>query len=255
MQAIILAGGLGSRLSEQTDNIPKPLVEIGGQPILWHIMKIYEAYGVNEFIVCLGYKGNKIKEYFKNYSLNASDMQIDLNSGEITTYKHKVESWKIKLIDTGLETMTAGRLRRVLPWIEGNECYVTYGDGVGNIDIAGLLDTHRKNKTLATVTAVRPPARFGALEVDGEHVSSFQEKPIGDNTWINGGFFVFDRKAFEYFDGDDCVLEQEPLTKLCKDEQLSAYRHKGFWHPMDTLRDVKHLNNLWERKEAPWKIW
>lgn len=255
MQAIILAGGLGSRLSEQTDRIPKPLVEVGNRPILWHIMKVYEASGITDFIICLGYKGEKIKEYFNDYYLNANDVEINLQKGSTEIFNRNAEPWTIKLIDTGLETMTGGRLTRILPWVEGEECLVTYGDGLSDINIRSVIDTHRSLGRMATVTAVRPPARFGALGIDDGCVTSFQEKPLGDNTWINGGFFVFNRKAFDYFGNDSSVLEQDPLTNLCKDGQLSAHRHDGFWHPMDTLRDVNHLNEMWDQRQAPWKIW
>ena len=255
MQAIILAGGLGTRLSEETDRIPKPLVEVGGRPILWHIMKIYAAQGISEFIICLGYKGEKIKQYFSDYLMYANDMEIDLGRGSYRYYGASSESWKINLIDTGVETMTGGRLTRVVEFIKEDECFVTYGDGVGDVNVLSVLEHHRKQKCLATVTAVRPPARFGALNISDGMVDSFQEKPLGDNSWINGGFFVFNKKAFEYFGGDDSVLEQTPLMNLTKDRQLSVYCHEGFWHPMDTMRDVRHLNSLWDGKAAPWKIW
>jgi glucose-1-phosphate cytidylyltransferase len=256
MQVVILAGGFGTRLSEETELKPKPMVEIGGKPILWHIMKIYSHYGFNEFIICLGYKGYVIKEYFANYFLHQSDVTIDLLKNKMEIHKSNTEPWKVTLVDTGLETMTGGRLKRIEKYINGEEFFMTYGDGVADIDINKLLSFHRRKKKKATITAVKPPGRFGALVIDGKgNVEKFQEKPAGDGNWINGGFFVLHVDVFKYIDGDDTVWEREPLERLTQDQELVAYRHSGFWKAMDTLRDKIELEKLWKSNNASWKVW
>lgn len=258
MKAVILAGGLGTRLKEVTEVRPKPLVEIGGRPILWHIMKIYSHYGINEFIICVGYKGYLIKEYFSNYSLHMSDVTFDLSdSGSIKIHENHAEPWHVTLVDTGEKTMTGGRLKRVRNYLRDGETFLmTYGDGVGDVDIAASIAFHEKAGHKATLTAVRPPARFGALEIlDGGLVSAFQEKPIGDNAYVNGGFFVLSKDVLDYIDGDNTVWERSPLERLAKECQLDAFRHDGFWQPMDTLRDQNYLDELWEKGEAKWKVW
>jgi len=254
MKAVILAGGLGSRLSEETAVRPKPMVEIGGKPMLWHIMKIYSAFGVDEFVICLGYKGYLIKEYFANYQLHTSDLTFDLGRGSLEVHRSETEGWRVTLVDTGDATMTGGRLARVLEYA-GEEFCLTYGDGVADIDIGALIAFHRAQGVLCTVTAVQPPGRFGALEVDGERVRSFEEKPRGDGNWMNGGFFVCSAGVGAYLGGDDTVWEQEPLRGLARDRQLASYRHEGFWHAMDTLRDRTSLEELWRSGDAPWRIW
>jgi len=256
VKAVILAGGLGTRLSEETSTRPKPMVEIGGKPILWHIMKLYSSHGVNEFIICLGYKGYLVKEYFANYSLHMSDVTFDFRANRMEVHDNKTEPWKVTLVDTGLETMTGGRLKRIEPYVvPGEDFCLTYGDGVGDIDVRTLIDFHRKHGLLATVTATRPPGRFGALELDNEAVRSFQEKPLGDGGYINGGFFVLSPRVFGYIDGDHTVWEQKPMRTLAQEGQLAAFRHDGFWHPMDTLRDKNYLEELWATKRPPWKTW
>jgi len=256
MKVVILAGGLGTRLSEETDIKPKPMVEIGEKPILWHIMKIYSHYGFNDFVICLGYKGYVIKEYFANYFLHQSDVTIDLKVNNMEIHQSKAEPWKITLVDTGLNTMTGGRIKRVQKYT-GNESFMlTYGDGVGDIDIQALLKFHRTHKKYATVTSVQPSGRFGALNLDNnQNVSSFQEKPKGDGAWINGGFFVLEPPMFNYVQSDETVWEKEPLENLARDGQLVAYTHTGFWQPMDTLRDKNRLEELWRTEKAPWKVW
>lgn len=254
MKIVILAGGLGSRLSEETTLRPKPMVEIGGKPLLWHIMNIYAFYGYNEFVLACGYKGELIKEYFSSFVLHNSDLHIDLKTGKQSILNATTPEWKVAVVDTGLETLTGGRLRRLRKWI-GNETFmVTYGDGVGNVDIKALVNFHRKHGKKATVTAVIPPPRFGGLELEGDKVSCFTEKPHNTGAWINGGFFVFEPSVLDYIDGDAVSLEREPLERLAADGELMAFRHSGFWHPVDTLRDKHHLENLWNQ-EAPWKIW
>ncbi len=256
MKAVILAGGFGTRISEESHLKPKPMIEIGGRPILWHIMKIYSRYGVNEFVICLGYKGYVIKEYFKNYFLHMSDVTFDMVHNSIDVHRKKVEPWKVTLIDTGESTQTGGRLRRVADYLDPQEpFFFTYGDGVADIDIGAELRFHEGHNKLATVCAVLPPGRFGALTCDGTDVKGFQEKPLGDGTAINGGFFVLQPGVIDYIDSDDTSWEHESLKKLAKDGQLSAYEHGGFWHPMDTLRDKNHLESLWEKGQAPWKVW
>jgi glucose-1-phosphate cytidylyltransferase len=254
MKAVILAGGLGSRLSEETAVRPKPMVEIGGKPILWHIMKTYSAFGVDDFVICLGYKGYLIKEYFANYQLHTSDLTFDLGAGSVEVHRSETEAWRVTLVDTGDATMTGGRLRRVLDYA-GEEFCLTYGDGVADIDIGALIAFHRAQGTLCTVTSVQPPGRFGALDLDGDRVRSFDEKPRGDGAWMNGGFFVCSSGVGEYIDGDDTIWEQEPLRGLARDGQLASYRHEGFWHAMDTLRDRNQLEELWRSGSAPWRVW
>jgi glucose-1-phosphate cytidylyltransferase len=255
VKAVILAGGVGSRLSEETHLKPKPMIEIGGKPILWHIMKGYSTYGVNEFVICLGYKGYLIKEYFANYFLHMCDVTFDIGRNEMEVHQSTAEPWRVTLVDTGEETMTGGRLRRVLGYVDDDDFCFTYGDGVADLDINALVDFHRQRGTIATVTAVQPPGRFGAMEVKGGRILRFQEKPRGDGAWINGGFFVLSPEVGRYLDGDDTVWEQEPLRRLAEDAQLSSFRHDGFWQPMDTLRDKRQLEEIWASGEAPWKVW
>ena len=256
MIAVILAGGLGTRLSEETHIRPKPMVEIGGRPIIWHIMKAYSAHGICEFVVCLGYKGYMIKEYFANYFLHMSDVTIDFRrSCEISIHQNSAEPWRVTLVDTGEKTMTGGRIRRVRGYLGDQDFCCTYGDGVGDIDIARLIAFHKAQGTLVTLTATQPPGRFGALHLDGCRVSGFREKPEGDGGWVNGGFFVLSPQAIDYVDGDETVWEARPMERLAGEGQLSAYRHEGFWQPMDTLRDKQYLEELWNSGRAPWKVW
>jgi glucose-1-phosphate cytidylyltransferase len=255
MKAVILAGGMGTRLSEETALRPKPMVEIGERPILWHIMKIYSRYGVNEFVVCLGYRGYLIKEYFTNYFLHTSDVTIDIAGNRLEVHESTAEPWKVTLIDTGLDTMTGGRLRRALKYLDSGDFCFTYGDGLADVDIARLVDFHRSHGKIATVTAVQPLGRFGSMQLDGDRVSEFREKPAGDGAWINGGFFVLSPLVAEYLEGDETVWEREPLARLAREGQLLSYRHSGFWQPMDTLREKTRLEELWQRGEAPWKVW
>ncbi len=255
MKAVLLAGGLGTRISEETGLKPKPMIEVGGKPILWHIMKIYSAFGVNDFVICCGYKGYVIKEYFANYFLHMSDVTIDMNNNEMEVHQKKAEPWRITLVDTGENTMTGGRLKRVQNYLGDDDFCFTYGDGVGSIDIGRLIEFHRNEGRLATLTATQQPGRFGALEVDNHKILSFQEKPKGDGAWINGGFFVLSPKVIDYIDGDSTSWEKEPLERLAKEGQLSAFHHNGFWQPMDTLRDKVLLEDLWQSGAAPWKAW
>lgn len=255
MKVVILAGGLGTRLSEETVTRPKPMVEIGGKPILWHIMKIYAAHGLDDFVVCCGYKGYVIKEYFANYVLHGSDVTFDLATGEAVLHHRDRERWRVTLVDTGETTQTGGRLRRAAPFLDGEAFALTYGDAVGDVDLPALLAFHRSQGRLATVTGVRPPARFGALEGDGSRVVRFEEKPAGGDAWINGGFFVLSPAVLDYIEGDATLFEHEPLEGLARDGELSLYRHHGFWQPMDTLRDRNALEELWSTGKAPWKIW
>lgn len=256
MKVVILAGGLGTRISEESHLKPKPMIEIGDRPILWHIMKIYSHFGFNDFIICLGYKGYLIKEYFANYYLHQSDMTIDLKENDLQIHNSKAEPWKVTLVDTGLNTMTGGRIKRIQKYVENKTFMLTYGDGVGSVDIAELLKFHKRHNKYATVTAVQPSGRFGALNVDeNNNILSFQEKPKGDGAWINGGFFVLEPQVFNYINGDETLWERQPLEGLAKDAQLVAYKFTGFWQPMDTLRDKSHLEELWKSGNAPWKVW
>jgi glucose-1-phosphate cytidylyltransferase len=257
MKAVILAGGLGSRLSEETTVKPKPMVEVGGMPILWHIMKIYAAHGIEDFVICLGYKGYVIKEWFANYALHTSDVTFDMRSGEMVVHKSTTEPWRVTLVETGAQTMTAGRLKRVLPYVGDETFCLTYGDGVADVDITKLVAFHRANGHLATLTATQPEGRFGAITFGEDHhtITHFREKPNGDGAWINGGFFVLEPKVIDYVSGDDTVWEQEPLRTLADRGELGAYKHNGFWQPMDTLRDKEYLEGLWRGRKAPWKVW
>jgi glucose-1-phosphate cytidylyltransferase len=257
MQAVILAGGFGTRISEESAVRPKPMVEIGEKPILWHIMKIYDAHGVRDFVIAAGYKGYLIKEYFANYALHVSDVTFDLERGEMTKHVSGAEPWRITIVDTGEATMTGGRIRRLRDYLEGERFCLTYGDCVSNIDITDQLAFHEAAGGLATLTAVQPPGRFGAVNVTpgGDQVSEFSEKPVGDGGWVNGGFFVVERPVLDYIDGDETVWEQEPMGRLADEGQLFAYRHTGFWHPMDTLRDRMVLEEMWASGDAPWKVW
>ena len=255
MQLVILAGGFGTRLQEETVIKPKPMVEIGGCPILWHIMNMYAAYGVKEFVIALGYKGEIIKDYFLNYRYRSSNLTVRLQSNEVTVRDGACEDWTVHLVDTGLHTQTGGRLKRVMPFIGNNTFMLTYGDGVANVDINRLVDSHRRQGRLATVTAVRPPARFGGVKFEGDLVSSFEEKPQVGEGWINGGFFVLEPGVADYIEDDATILEREPLERLAADGQLAAYRHEGFWQCMDTLRDVHFLESLWQTPHPPWKVW
>ncbi len=256
MIAVILAGGFGTRISEETASKPKPMVEIGGKPIIWHIMKIFSTHNINNFIICCGYKGYVIKEYFANYFLHMSDVTFDMERNEMKVHKRYAEPWKITLVDTGDNTMTGGRLKRIYEYLKNEDCFCfTYGDGLANIDITKLVEYHKVTNKLATVTAVQPPGRFGTLNFDGNDVVGFAEKPRGDGGWVNGGFFVLSPKALDYIKGDATHWEGEPLNKLADDNQLSAFKHHGFWMPMDTLRDKIHLEEYWESNQAPWKVW
>lgn len=256
MKAVLLAGGLGTRLSEETSLKPKPMVEIGGKPILWHIMKIYSAHGINEFVICLGYKGYVIKEYFQNYFLHASDVTIDLKENKVEIHKAAAEPWRITLVDTGEETQIGGRIKRIIPFVEKDEAFcLTYGDGLADVDLGALIKQHKSGTQLATVTAVQPPGRFGALRYEGQKVIGFTEKPAGDGGWINGGFFVVSPRVADFIEGDMTVWEREPLENLARQGLLSVYFHQGFWQPMDTLRDKRHLEDLWRTGTAPWKKW
>lgn len=256
MKLVILAGGLGTRLSEETVSKPKPMVEIGGKPILWHIMKIYSYYGINDFIICCGYKGYVIKEYFANYFLHQSDVTFNMKDNQMIVHEKRAEPWTVTLVDTGDESMTGGRLRRVASYLKDEEAFCfTYGDGVADIDIKALVDFHKSHGKDATLTATFPPGRFGALDIQENQVKRFQEKPKGDGARINGGFFVLSPKVIKRITGDDSVWEQEPLKGLAQDGQLMSYNHSGFWQPMDTLRDKNNLEELWDSGKAPWKLW
>lgn len=255
MKCVILAGGLGTRLSEETSVRPKPMIEIGGKPILWHIMKIYSHYGVNDFIICLGYKGYVVKEYFANYFLHMSDVTFDLSSNHMEVHENNAEPWRVTLVDTGDTTQTGGRLRRVRKYLGGETFCMSYGDGLGNVDIGELIAFHQRYGQWATVTATQPPGRFGALDLVGDAVRSFSEKPHGDGAWINGGFFVLGQQVLDMIEGDGTLWEREPLETLAANNQLRAYCHRGFWQPMDTLRDKTHLESLWQAGKAPWKVW
>lgn len=256
MKAVILAGGLGTRISEETHLKPKPMIEIGGRPILWHIMKIYSAHGINDFIVCCGYKGYVIKEYFQNYFLHMSNVTFDMSNNSMEVHERHAEPWRVTLVDTGAETMTGGRLKRVANFVSGDDCFCfTYGDGVADIDITALVNFHREHGKLATVTAVQPPGRYGALVRNGTAVTGFQEKPPGDGAWINGGFFVLSPDVINYIESDASSWESKPMASLATNGELRAFEHSGFWQPMDTLRDKINLEQLWESGRAPWKSW
>jgi glucose-1-phosphate cytidylyltransferase len=255
MKAVILAGGLGTRISEETVVRPKPMIEIGGKPVLWHIMKTYSSHGINDFIICLGYKGYMIKEYFANYCLHMSDVTFDMNNNSMEVHENKVEPWRVTLVDTGDETMTGGRLKRVRNFLDDEDFCFTYGDGISDVNVGELIRFHRRVGGAATLTAIQPPGRFGALDMDRQHVTGFHEKPPGDGGRINGGFFVLTPAVFDYIEGDRTVWEREPLERLAKEGRLAAYLHDGFWHPMDTLRDKNMLESLWQSGNPPWKVW
>lgn len=256
MKVVILAGGLGTRISEETYLKPKPMIEIGGKPILWHIMKVYSAHGIQDFVICCGYKGYVIKEYFANYFLHMSDVTFDMVNNQMQVHERYAEPWKVTLVDTGDDTQTGGRLKRVAPYIGSEDAFCfTYGDGVSDVNITELINFHHKHGKLATLTAAQPPGRFGALSLHSELITGFQEKPAGDGAWINGGFFVLSPKVIDYIDGDTTVWERQPMERLASESQFSAFLHKGFWQPMDTLRDKIHLENLWATGNAPWKVW
>jgi glucose-1-phosphate cytidylyltransferase len=256
MKAVILAGGLGTRISEETHLKPKPMVEIGGMPILWHIMKIYAHHGINDFIICCGYKGYLIKEYFANYFLHMSDVTFDMRNNSMQVHQQSAEPWRVTLVDTGESTMTGGRLKRVAPYLQDEEAFCfTYGDGVSDVNITDLVAHHKAQQVKATLTATLPPGRFGVLELECSKVRSFQEKPKGDGGMINGGFFVLSPSVIDYIDGDSCIWERAPLETLAQEGQLSAFEHSGFWQPMDTLRDKTQLEELWQSGKAPWKVW
>jgi glucose-1-phosphate cytidylyltransferase len=255
MKAVILAGGLGTRISEETHLKPKPMVEIGGRPILWHVLKVYAAHGINDFIICAGYKGYVIKEYFANYFLHMSDVTFDMKENRMEVHQRRSEPWRVTIVDTGDETMTGGRLKRVRDYLGSESFCFTYGDGVGNVNITELIAFHKKQRRQATLTGVQPPGRFGALQIADHRVESFQEKPEGDGSWINGGFFVLEPSTIDLVEGDATIWERKPLEALAKAQQLSIYKHSGFWQPMDTLRDKQHLEELWASGKAPWKTW
>lgn len=255
MKAVILAGGLGTRMSEETSLRPKPMIEIGGKPIIWHIMKIFSAHGINDFIICLGYKGYLIKEYFSNYYLHTSDITFDLIQNQMTVHQNNAEPWRITLVETGERTMTGGRLKRVSPYLRDEDFCFTYGDGLGDINIQALINYHQQQNTLATLTAVQTLGRFGALNIVDKKITAFKEKPQGDGFWVNGGFFVLSPKVFQYIKNDDTIWEKQPLETLALEGELSAFFHQGFWHPMDTLRDKNALEEFWSSDKAPWKLW
>jgi glucose-1-phosphate cytidylyltransferase len=254
MKAVILSGGLGTRLSEETATRPKPMVEIGGRPILWHILKTYSAHGINDFVICAGYKGYIIKEYFANYFLHMSDVTFDMRENSMEVHEKRSEPWRVTIVDTGDETLTGGRIKRIAPYVEDTFC-LTYGDGVADVNIPELLDFHKTHGRKATLTAVQPAGRFGALGIEENIVTAFQEKPQGDGSWINGGYFVLEPSVFDFIDGDKTIWERAPLENLSKQGELAAYQHRGFWQPMDTLRDKILLEELWDSGKAPWKVW
>ena len=255
MKAVILAGGFGTRISEETETRPKPMIEVGAKPLLWHVMKIYAAQGIDEFVVCLGYRGYVIKEYFANYYLHMGDVTFDLRDNSMEVHQSGAEPWRVTLVDTGEGTATGGRLKRVLPYIGDEEFLFTYGDGVADLDLAALLAFHREQKAVATVTAVQPRGRWGSLDIEGDHIRRYEEKPKGDGGWINGGFFVLSPDVGRYIEGDATVWEREPLQRLADEGALAAYRHHGFWHAVDTLRDLRYLQEQWEGGSPPWKLW
>ncbi len=255
MKAVILAGGLGTRISEETAVRPKPMVEIGGKPVLWHLLKLYSHHGINDFIICLGYKGYMIKEYFANYFLHMSDVTFDLHNNSMEVHHQHAEPWRVTLVDTGDTTQTGGRLKRVAGYLNNQTFCFTYGDGLSNVDISASIAFHRQRGSLATVCAVQPPGRFGALDIEGNRITRFEEKPSGDGSWINGGFFVLEPEVIDYIGGDQSIWERDALESLAQRGQLSAYMHSGFWQPMDTLRDKLKLEELWQSGHAPWKVW
>jgi len=255
MKCVILAGGFGTRITEETNLKPKPMVEIGGMPILWHIMKIYSTYGINDFIICCGYRGYVIKEYFANYFLHMSDVTFDMKQNKMEVHRKFAEPWKVTLVDTGFDTMTGGRLKRVKNFLENETFCFTYGDGLSDVNIKDLINFHRNQKTFATLTAIQPPGKFGALNIENNKISTFKEKPLGDGNWVNGGYFILEPKVFDYIEGDSTIWEREPLEKLSQEGKLSAYKHSGFWHPMDTLYDKNQLEQMWTSGKSPWKIW
>jgi glucose-1-phosphate cytidylyltransferase len=255
LKTVILAGGLGTRISEESLLKPKPMIEIGGKPILWHIMKIYSTYGLNDFVICLGYKGYLIKEYFINYFHHMSDITIDIQKNTTEIHQNHAEPWRITLVETGENTMTGGRLKQVAPYLDKEDFCFTYGDGLSNVNIPQLIDFHKQQKTLVTLTAIQPPARFGVVDISEDKVECFREKPTGSVGWANGGFFVVSPEALRYIENDATTWEREPLEYLTRDKQVSAFTHDGFWYAMDTLRDKNHLEELWNTKQAPWKIW
>jgi len=255
MKAVILAGGFGTRISEETHLKPKPMIEIGGKPILWHIMKLYSHHGINDFIICCGYKGYVIKEYFANYFLHMSDVTFDLEENKMTVHRRSAEPWKVTLVDTGEDTMTGGRLKKVKEHLDNETFCFTYGDGFSDVNIKELIEFHKDQKKYATITAVQPSGRFGSLEIEGNSIKKFVEKPKGDRGWINGGFFVLEPEVLNYIEDEKTIWEREPLEKLSNENQLSAYKHEGFWQPLDTLRDKEQLEELWNNDQAKWKIW
>jgi len=255
MKAVILAGGLGTRISEETIIRPKPMIEIGGKPVLWHILKIYSHHGINDFIICLGYKGYMVKEYFANYFLHMSDVTFDLRNNRMKVHHQHAEPWRVTLVDTGDQTQTGGRLKRVVNYLDNETFCFTYGDGLADVDMTAEFAFHKSRDTLATMCAVQPPGRFGAIDIDDNRITRFEEKPSGDGSWINGGFFVLERKALDYIAGDHTIWERDPLEALAQDNQISAFIHRGFWQPMDTLRDKSRLEDLWQTGAAPWKVW
>jgi len=255
MKAVILAGGLGTRISEETSIRPKPMVEIGGKPVLWHVMKTYSAHGIHDFIICCGYKGYVIKEYFANYFLHMSDVTFDMQNNKMEVHQRNAEPWRVTLVDTGEETMTGGRIKRIAEYVGDENFCCTYGDGIGDVNIKALIEFHKQHGKFATLTATQPPGRFGALNLNGSSVISFQEKPHGDGGWINGGFFVLSPEVFNYIKDDRTIWEREPVEQLARDGQMAVHFHSGFWQPMDTLRDKNYLEELWASGKAPWKIW
>ena len=255
MKAVTLAGGLGTRISEESVLRPKPMIEVGGMPVLWHLLKIYSHFGVNDFIICLGYKGYMIKEYFANYFLHMSDVTFDMRTNQLEVHEKHAEPWRVTLVDTGNSTQTGGRLKRVASYLDGETFFFTYGDGLADIDVSAELAFHREKGALATMCAVQPPGRFGAIGIEGHRITRFEEKPVGDGSWINGGYFVLEPDALDYIEDDDTSWERAPLERLARDGQLSAYPHRGFWQPMDTLRDKTKLEGLWQAGNAPWKVW
>lgn len=255
MKAVILAGGLGTRLSEETTLRPKPMVEIGGKPMIWHIMKIYSAHGIHDFVICLGYKGYMIKEYFANYFLHTANVTFDMKKNKMTVHDNSAEPWRVTLVETGETTMTGGRLKRIRPYLEGKTFCLTYGDGVSDVDVRSSVTFHKRSRSLVTLAAVKAPTRFGVVDIQREKVHQFREKSAYDSGWINGGFFVVEPAALDYIDGDETRWEAEPLERLAADGRLSAYKHEGFWYAVDTVRDKNHLEELWTARKAPWKVW